>query len=560
MLDLLLWQFFLIECGMLLTAWFVSRFRSLEHAIGILEAPFRALANRPVLCIALIVVFTTVLRLALIPIQPIPHPLFHDEFSYLLGADTFAHGRLTNPTPPVPIAFETIHTNMWPSYSSMYMPGTALLLSMGMLAGSPWIAVLLVKVLLCAAVYWMVSGWLPRGYALASSLVAIGITCSMNWWWDNYFCIALSALGAALVFGSLPRIEQRKNWYFAAVLGVGLAILILTRPYEGFCVAFPAVLLLLVQLRSGGFRLISKLAVAPLLILAALALWFLYDNHRVTGQMLAFPYTMNFKQYHITGPFIFSARHPLPAYHLDILRRFYIFAEVPQYIFLHEHPWLALVKKINVYYSTIALGFAAPVLMGCGYLLFSRRSRLWLVPLASLLGFCINVLLMGWSPFPQYAAPAFPLMILLIAFGLYGLRSVKLPWVSGVRLVRGLVFTELLFTLSVFGFNAVDNRNIPEPHYVSIDRQAVEKQVLSHPGKQLCLVRYTPFHESWQEWVFNGADLTSEKLIWARSLDAQTDRALLKAFPDRTVWLVEPDFAGRLLQPYTEQAPYFGGW
>ncbi len=52
----------------------------------------------------------------------IPEPADHDEFSYLLGADTFAHGRLTNPSPPLPEFFESPHVLVVPTHNSKSLP------------------------------------------------------------------------------------------------------------------------------------------------------------------------------------------------------------------------------------------------------------------------------------------------------------------------------------------------------------------------------------------------------------------------------------------------------
>jgi len=90
-------------------------------------------------------------------------------------------------------------------------------------------------------------------------------------------------------------------------------------------------------------------------------------------------------------------------------------------------------------------------------------------------------------------------------------------------------------------------------------RKPVEDQLAAKPGQHLVLVRYSKDHNSGEEYVYNDADIDRARTVWAREIPGQNLAPLFQYFPNRDVWLYEPDEDDSMVRPYAAVAPGPGG-
>ena len=321
------------------------------------------------------------------------------------------------PTPAMWTHFETIHVDMTPTYGSMYFPAQGLVLAAGKVVfGNPWYGDLINSALMCAAICWMLQAWLPPGWALLGGILAILRLGPFSYWINTYSGGGLIAgLGGALVLGALPRLMRTARFRYGMILAVGIALLALTRPYEGLLLCLPVAVVLGRWAFFGKNRpapaVLLRRAVAPLLLIIAAVAWLGYYDYRAFGSPTTLPYTVNRAAYAMAPYYVWQQARPEPLYRHDELRRFYALSELDTYKLIHSPSGFipqTLVKAAPGVVLLCRYRFAPPSHHGAGRVLLDRHIRLLvLCVLVLAAGMLIEILpsLIIWHLLPRHFMP-----------------------------------------------------------------------------------------------------------------------------------------------------------
>ena len=471
-----------------------------------------------------------------------PMASIHDEFSYLMLADTLRHGRLSNPTPDAWPAFQSFHTILVPTYSSKYPLGPGALLALGwILFGTPTAGLWLGAAMCAAASTWMLAGTLPRRWATVGGIL-VAVHPSMQFDWSrSYMNGWLTATAATIMIGAVLRLRRKESFASSFAFGAGIGLIALCRPFEGLIFSLICGVSLVWMWVRNGRRLsdvchrFGTVACGSLPCLAIALSLIAAHNQATTGHWWRMPYQVHEQQYGAAPLFITQS------------------LSVPDFASPGSNHMPVEFDKLNAWscenyakYSGVQ-GFMLGV-----YDRLIKVKEYWgllfaLIPFLaaficikaflvrwSVLGICLMLFLTSFTHWiaPHYLAPIVPWLVLLSCLALR--KIAKIIRCRPTTLTLPLVVSSVVTLLVLM----VNSHKVESSEWAR-QRNKIETELARSGGQHLVFVRYDNRHNVHQEWVYNLAEFAHSPVLWARKGDTSwCEQVLAKYGATRTMWEV----------------------
>jgi hypothetical protein len=308
-----------------------------------------------------------------------------------------------------------------------------------------------------------------------------------------------------------------------------------------------------------------RLLLPGVAVTAAFLLALGFYDFRTTGNVLLMPYQVNEAAYDPVPIFLWqSPRATPPEYRNAAIRAYWTSAplgtgwEAAQYYGWRFQP---ILKVFSICYA--------------GWRYFFRTSAVALIPILACFwmarlpwvrygALIVLISLLGQIPVrgsteAHYLAPVTGLFFL---FSAGGIRFFSILTYRSQKRARAVPALILIAWLLSFVAEAATAMNEPEKarageyqvagsEVFRRNRRAILAQLNRDPARHLVIVRYTPDHNVYLEWVYNRASIDESVVVWARDRGPQENIVLIRYFRERKVWLLNADAERPSLIPYT---------
>ncbi len=500
-------------------------------------------------------------------------PAYHDEYSYIFQAETFAVGRLSFPSHPTAARmFDQMHVLNEGRFASRYFPGTGLWITPFLMLGNPFAAQWLATMIVCVFVFLIGRELSCNGVGLLAGVLA-ALSPGLVLFGNLLLAHQPTLVGLSLFSYSFLRMQRllgdaRKSTpagratsiaIAATLSGIGLSFAMLCRPMSAAGVGLPFGLWLAwwIVRNSRQHRRAATMVVCGFAV--PLAVGFVVAgvyNESTTGSVFKTPYGLYTE--------LFTPRHMFGFNNVERAKPLLTDRTLENYDQWAENLDSALAIK-NVQNRFLAswqwtLGLVAVVLSGTVFLVGAWRNldgRWWLVLAAILSLHAAHVPywydgIFHW----HYVFESGVLWCLLVAAGVQLLmtmfRETGRPWMA---VWIGLVLAASVTTNNVaippfqgvsrltVGINQLTFSRVRYFHF----RQRLKQQIQQLPA--LVLVRHDQADRH-IDYVTNHPSLSDPLLIGrlpadARTSEEETVRLTAEAFPDRSHFVFDAK-SGRL--------------